>query len=292
MPMETKWTDALLEPMRAVDDPPADAVIEAVVRADGDAGLAAALRSLVQNDEVIPGELPQAVRDYFAQTAALPAWADRSRIAQGEQIFVEHGPVIGSILVCASLPYCYACAQGVNVLHISMQLSQFAERRIIETARFLFDVMTPGGLAEGGLGVRAAQKIRVLHSTMRHVMLTRGNWNPEWGHPLNQEDKAITLLTFSTVVLDSFRRLSIHLTPEQEEAYMHVWNVVGYLLGIRPEMLPADAADGRAEFAAIRRRLFGASEAGREVTKALVRFAQYIVPARFSMASFRRRCVS
>ncbi len=55
--------------------------------------------------------------------------------------------------------------------------------------------------------------------------------------PNNQEELAYTLLTFSYVFLRSMRRLGIGFTPTEEEDYLHAWNVAGYFLGIRRELM-------------------------------------------------------
>ena len=275
---ETRWTDAFLEPMRTVGDPLADQTIQAVIDSGGPQALEAVLRSLARNDAVVPEDLPLAVQDYCAQTARLPSWADPTVIVKGQEIFDRYGAEITAILLCASLPSCYALAKGVHVLLLSRQLSEYVDRRINETARFMFDVMMPGSLVDNGLGVRATQNIRLLHATMRHIMLSKPAWQADWGYPLNQEDMAFTLMTFSVVVLDGLRRLNIALTPDEQAAYFHVWNVVGTILGVHPSLLPSDAEDGRALVDTIRRRQYGPSEAGTTVTTALITFLQHIIP--------------
>ena len=267
---ETRWTDEFLEPMRTVGDPPADRTIQAVIDRGGPQALEAVLHSLARNDAVVPEDLPPAVQDYFAQTAGLPSWADPTVIAKGQEIFGRYGAEITAILLCASLPSCYALAKGVHVLLLSRQLSEYVDRRIHETARFMFDVMMPGSLVDNGLGVRATQNIRLLHATMRHIMLSKPAWQADWGYPLNQEDMAFTLMTFSVVVLDGLRRLNIALTPDEQAAYFHAWNVVGTILGVQPPLLPSDAEDGRALVDTIRRRQYGPSDAGTTVTTALI----------------------
>jgi len=63
-------------------------------------------------------------------------------------------------------------------------------------------------------------------------------WADSWGRPLNQEDLAGTLLTFTTVVFDAFRRSGVETTSDEREEYFHLWRVIGSLLGIRSELIP------------------------------------------------------
>ena len=47
------------------------------------------------------------------------------------------------------------------------------------------------------------------------------------------------LLTFSYVMVRGWKHLGITLSSEEERAYLHCWNVVGHVLGIRDELLAA-----------------------------------------------------
>jgi len=62
----------------------------------------------------------------------------------------------------------------------------------------------------------------------------------EDGLPCNQEQMAYTLLTFGYVYLRSLRKLGLALSPEDEEAYLHLWNVAGHYLGIDHALLAPD----------------------------------------------------
>ena len=279
MAIETvRWTDGLLEPMRQVTDPRADEVIAAVVE-DGDSSSVNKLfTSLVQNDGPVSTEMPPVVRDYFRDTEGLPEWSNEALVRAGEEVFGEFGPQIVMALFCASLPECYAAAKGAHVLGMTARMQKQPFRRIIETGQFLIDVMAPGGLSADGRGLRAAQKVRLMHAAVRHMCRSDPEWNHDWGEPINQEDLVGTLMTFSTVALDAVARLGMEIEPKREEAYFHAWKNVGYVLGVRSELLPSDVADGRALMGAIRHRQDAASLVGQELTAALVKLMSTVVP--------------
>ena len=212
--------------------------------------------------------LAQALQDYVAAGQVLPTWADHRKIERAEQLFMEHGALSCILLFCASLPECYVIPDLSSVLHTAGQLEQHTEHRIRSTAAMIFPVMLHGGLTQpGGTGIAQVLKVRLIHATIRNLIL-RGNpqnarhrirgdgllpalplaaatpptmhqalyargWNLlEQGAPCNQEELAYTLLTFGYVFLRSMRRLGIGLPPADEEAYLHAWNVVGHVLGI------------------------------------------------------------
>ena len=111
-------------------------------------------------------------------------------------------------------------------------------------------------------------------------------WDPEWGHPICQEDMAYTLQTFAYVVLRGLRTMGAEVTPAQEDAFIHCWNVVGAVLGIDRSLLPEpEPGDGgpsrfaRAEmlYHAIRSRQAGRTEDGVEITRALVEFVEKLL---------------
>ena len=107
----------------------------------------------------------------------------------------------------------------------------------------IFDAMSVGGLEPGGRGIRSVQKVRLMHAAVRCLIQRSGQWNAEWGAPINQEDLAGTLMTFSWTVVDAIEKLSVVVTPEEAEAYLHAWKVAGAVLGIRAELLPRDMSD-------------------------------------------------
>jgi hypothetical protein len=146
----------------------------------------------------------------------------------------------------------------------------------------IFPVMMRGGLtgAAGG-GVAQALKVRLIHATIRHLVLrgepgaaparavpplaARGpgmqqalyahGWDVDrHGLPCNQEELAYTLLTFGYVFLQGLRRLGIGLAPADEEAYLHVWNVLGHLLGIERGLMADTMDEAQAMFEAIQAR--------------------------------------
>lgn len=224
--------------------------------------------------------MAQALHSYLQTGQVLPQWADAHKIARAEKLFMEHGALSCILLFCASLPECYVIPDLASVLQTSGQLEQNAEYRIRSTAAMIFPVMMHGGLDPRGAGVAQVLKVRLIHATIRNLImhgspqravqqllagsggciapqtpvLTGGRqamfqalyargWNLKGeGLPCNQEELAYTLLTFGYVFLRSLRRLGIGLPAPDEEAYLHAWNVVGHILGI-DQALMVDTMD-------------------------------------------------
>ena len=222
------------------------------------------------------------LQTFLANGRILPDWADEKKIARSETLFMEYGALSCTLLFCSSLPACYVIPDLSAVLHAAGQLEQHTEHRIRSTAAMIFPVMLEGGLCQAdGSGVAQILKVRLIHATIRNLIL-RGSpeeamrflndqrflkgagvitplpttssdsvykvlfahgWKiGEDGLPCNQEELAYTLLTFGYIFLRSMRILGLPLSRADEEAYLHTWNVVGHILGIRRELV-ADTMD-------------------------------------------------
>jgi squalene cyclase len=272
------WNPAFLTGMRGVGDPLADDVICQIFD-DGD--LNAVNRVLAQissSDDPIPAGLPDKAMAYFQETAALPPWADHHQIAVAEELWVRCGWQAATGLFCSSLPQAYAAQNGARVLLGTGGMTFHVERRIFETAQFLFDVLDRGALGAAGRGVRAAQKVRLLHAAIRHLTLKQASWDMAWGVPVNQEDLAGTLMTFSCVILDALKTLKVPVSRDEREAYVHHWKVVGHIMGVDRRLLPRDFADGEALMEQIRLAQWRGSDEGKALAAALVNFMQKYLP--------------
>lgn len=212
------------------------------------------------NRDGIDAEVVAAMARYVEAGRALPDWADPQLMEAAESVFMAHGPLSCALLFCASLPACYQMPQLAEVLHLSGQLEQHTEHRIRQTAAMIFPVMMKGGLgsADGG-GVAQVLKVRLIHATIRHLIVhrqadeadalkderhrawCRHAWDSaRLGTPCSQLELAFTLLTFHCVFLRALRTLGLGLSRREEQAYLHAWNVVGHVLGVDDGLMAHD----------------------------------------------------
>lgn len=281
--LASAWTDSFLDPMRQVGDPPADLAI-ATTFALGDVDVVNTLMlHLVNNDaivpEALPNTLPDAVKAFLTTTLDLPPFADPAKIKIAEDIFFEWGPQIILILHCYSLPFCYAAKKGVQVLALTGRLVDNAPRRIIEVSQMIVDVMQAGGLTSAdGRGRRTLQKVRLMHAAVRHLASTSDKWNKAWDLPINQEDLAATLMSFSWVVVDGLSKLGVDLSTAQQGAWLHCWQIIGEQLGLREDVIPVDMNSAQALAMAFQRRQYGECPEGKLTTSALIAAMQNVLP--------------
>ncbi len=245
-------------------------------------------------DSSLLADISEPLQSYLQHGQVLPEWAEQKKIERAEELFMEYGALSCTLLFCSSLPECYVIPDLSAVLHVAGQLEQHTEYRIRATAAMIFPVMLRGGLCQPeGSGVAQILKVRLIHATIRNLIL-RGSpeeamlflgdqrdlkgagvispltttssdsmhqalfelgWKiGEDGLPCNQEELAYTLLTFGYIFLRSMRTLGLGLSHADEEAYLHTWNVVGHILGIRRELMADTMNTAETLFAQMQKR--------------------------------------
>ena len=281
---------------RLATDPLADSTVAELISSGEIQAVNEVLQQLFRNDDFEAGmfadldpKLSSALTQYIESSGKFPSWMEPSKIKKGEALFVKYGPEIFMLLNVSSLPMCYTCAKGAQVLFETGRLLVHNNdidplaRRLMETAQMVLNVLSTGGLSAKGKGVVTIQKVRLIHASIRHY-LKSGQFNSQpwdvgtFGEPINQEDLAGTLMSFGPVILAGLKRLGITLNDEEMDAYMHCWKVVGHLMGIDPQLLPDNYPDGYALATKILQHQGAASEAGKELTASCIRFISYVIP--------------
>ena len=292
----TNLTDAFLTEKRMHTDPLADDLISKII----DLGLASQINAifmaLVKNDgyskvhfNQFPVEVVALIENYFSESAKLPVWADQEKITKGQEVFGLYGPEVFMLLNVKSLPMCYTCAKGAKVLYDTGRLTEHGGhidplvRRLMETAQMVVNVLQPNGLSAQSNGIVTTQKIRMIHASIRYF-LKHPKYNPKgWdtenlGEPINQEDLAGTLISFSPVILSGLKQLDIFLSAEQIDAYTHCWKVIGHLMGVNEDLLPDTFEEGWTLASRILEHQAAESMEGKALTASCIAFIKHMIP--------------
>ena len=266
MPVKSKEElHTLLDTMCDLGDPEVDRLMSDIMASEAGIKLGDMMRH-------------QWTMEMFERSTGLPAWADAEKIELGQAMFYRYGMTIVTLLFFSALPEGYACKNPAQVLtHTgNMVDGRSILQRILRTAQFLIDVMMPGSLRPNGKGVQSAVGLRFQHSAVRTRLRTES-----WAGDrvlINQEELGGTLGTFSVLMLDGMRKFDIDFTPEEVDAFIHVWNVVGYLMGIDERLLQQDPAAAKQQFYAIKSRIQSPCAEGRDLTRALLDFLHEMIP--------------
>ena len=193
-------------------------------------------------------------------------------MVHGQQFFNKHASDIMLLLGLLSLPYCYAAANGAEVLIRSKRILDEPEKRLLETAEFVFDVMHHEAFQAKSKGLVSILKVRLMHAAARWYA-KQGNWNTEiLGEPVNQEDMSGTNLAFSLIVIRGLKKLGKTVSNKESLGYINYWNQVGLMLGIEVQLLPTSNKEAYVLERNIRERQFAESESGRRLTKSLLKY--------------------
>ncbi len=285
--MAHQCSQDFLNSMRQKADPMADQTIQKYFTSQPNAMKINQIFAIFQNNHIkTPDDLPLVLQQYFNQTAKLPDNTDLKRIANGQDLFQRYGPQIVWILFCKSLPLAYACGHGAEVLYRTGRMLEQANDnlktlnyRIMETAQFLLNVMAPNGFEAEGSAIRTIQKVRLIHASIRYYLQKNHTWNAEqFGLPINQEDMAGTLMSFSYSIIEGLEQLNIDLSQEEKEDYLYTWLMIGQILGVESKLLPKNVAQAKMLTQAILKDQVQASEAGIALTASLVDYLEHILP--------------
>ncbi len=276
------YSDATLNSMRRCTDPLAEQAIHALFQHADKSKFRQLLATLHDNSSRLPDHLPDAVYNFFECSRKLPVWADEKLMINGTAFFDKHASDLLTMLGLYSLPYCYASGNGAQVLFLTERLKNNALKRLLETGQYVFDVCSRNAFSKEGKAICGSQKVRLMHAAIRYYIKAGHQWSSEWGEPINQEDMAGTNLAMSLIAIRGLRKLGTHVSYQDAMAYIHLWNVAGYIMGIDEKLLPMNGKEAFILCKLIEDRQFQYSKAGEALTKSLLSAIQTTAPASFS----------
>lgn len=269
------WNGIDLESLRQVMDKPADDAVLSVFQSNSMEHLRTVLTDLAKNDSMVSNQLPKPMQEFVDRELDFPFTTnDIELFRQTHEIWKEKGIKFIFILFFRALPYTYMAEKPANVLKMTKLLVEQPERRIFETAQFVFDVMDENWWEPEKRGILTALKVRIMHAAMRHVILdntTGEKWNEAWGKPISQEDLVATNQVFSLEFFKGLSMLGDALTADEQHAWFHTWKTIGKIMGVQDELICKDVDDAWALQHKVYSHLFkDKTVAGIPLTRALV----------------------
>ena len=261
-----QFPNAMMDKFRQMGDPQADEVINELFKTDEITGIREMFKWLNTSESTSSFEI---INDFIGKNSFLPDFADKKLMQQGTKFFNENQNMIGIMLACYSLPYCYAGADGAKVLAMSQRIQTDTLKRLEETGEFL-QIVTKEENWKNGKAVLKILKVRLMHAAIRFFTEHHGTWNLAWGKPVNQEDMAGTNGAFSYIVIRGMRKSGDAPNEGDAEAYLHLWNVISVIMGVNKELIPNNLREAFTMDKSIAKRQFRPSEEGKALTKALL----------------------
>ncbi|MGW2417982.1 oxygenase MpaB family protein [Streptomyces sp. NPDC001709] len=275
------YTEASMNALRQSGDELADAVVTTLFER-GEVGTFNTLMRYVSTaGSPLPDGLPEVAREYLQTTSVPPSWVDWGEMEKARLFFIDNNVHISTALSFASMPACYALPHAAKLLSATHGLN-YPSKRMAETGQFTVYLMQPDAFEAGSRFIPAAQKVRLLHASIRHHLGRENRWDTEaMGTPICQEDMIGAQMLFSLLVLDSLHRLGIHMSTEGAEAYFYAWRVVGAILGVDQDAVPKTLEEARQFLDLYMIRHMGPSEEGAHLTRQLIDLYEEVVPGTF-----------
>ncbi|ANW17650.1 oxygenase MpaB family protein [Streptomyces clavuligerus] len=277
-PAAPVYTEETLDSLREVGDELADATV-AELFARGEMGkFNTLMRWFSTAGQDLPDGLPDVAREYLEATSMPPSWVDWGEMERARLFFIDNNVHISTALSFASMPACYVIPHVAKLLAATHALD-YPSRRMAETGQFTVYLMRPDAFETGSRFIPAAQKVRLLHASIRHHLRQENRWDvANLGTPICQEDMIGGQVAFSLMVLDAMHRLGIHMSNEGADAFYYAWRVVGAMLGCSLDHMPKDLEEARLFSDLYLSRHMGPSEEGVRLTRQLIDLYEEVVP--------------
>ncbi|MEE1929892.1 oxygenase MpaB family protein [Streptomyces sp. TRM 70351] len=277
----TAPTEESLDALRHSGDELADATVETLFER-GEVGTFNTLMRYVSTvGQELPDGLPEVARAYLHETSSPPSWVDWGEMERARLFFIDNNVHISTALSFAAMPACYVVPRVARLLSATHSL-KYPSKRMAETGQFTVYLMQPDAFEAGSRFVPAAQKVRLLHASVRYHLRREGRWDVEsLGTPICQEDMIGGQTIFSIQVLDALHRLGVHMSEEGAESYHYAWRVVGAMLGVDQRHGPRDLQEARRFSDRYMTRNMGPSEEGAHLTRQLIDLYEEVVPGTF-----------
>jgi hypothetical protein len=270
------YRNSSLDDLRSYQDLPADRAAQILIQYPENISL---INSWTEIPDSLPIDFPTELIAFFEFYKAIAENIPLPIIQKGQEFFEKKGDLYLAMLGFYSLPYCYAFADGAQVLVRSKRILESIGERLGETGTFILEIFKPGAFISSREAYLVCAKVRLIHAFSRYFVVKYAtDWNPDFGKPINQEDMIGTNLAFSLIVLRGWRKLGFKVTPEDTSLVLSYWKWIGALMGIQTDYWPDTSKEAFELEKSIRKRHLKSSQAGISLINALKKYYQNHLP--------------
>ena len=232
-----------------------------------------AMRRWVRNGDPLPGGLPADLTAYLQRVNRLPSWADRAKLRlaadfnrrKDTYLFMLYG--LGSGIMSTVIPRearsVYWSAGGADM-----------KDRAAKTFTFGYDLSELTAFDPWGEFVVTANKTRLVHAAVRHLLPQSPHWQAVADEPrripISNGDILVTFHSLGTFVHKKLTEWRVPMTAAEEDAFLHMWQVALYLLGVREEFIPQTWAAAYAQSAQVLTPILAPTTEGRRLAEDLL----------------------
>ncbi|MZD08241.1 DUF2236 domain-containing protein, partial [Streptomyces sp. SID5785] len=179
-------------------------------------------------------------------------WADEAKLARAADfnrrkdtyLFMLYG--LGSGIMSTVIPRearsVYWSAGGANM-----------KDRAAKTFTFGYDLAQLKGFEPTGQFVVTANKTRLVHAAVRHLLPQSPHWSAAADEhiPISNADILVTFHSLGTFVRRKLLEWKVPFSAQDQDAFLHSWQVALHLLGVRDEYIPTSWAAADAQSAQV-----------------------------------------
>ncbi|MEV6154372.1 oxygenase MpaB family protein [Nonomuraea sp. NPDC052129] len=189
-----------------------------------------------RNDQPLPAGLPEDLRAFIEQARQLPSWADPAMLDAAGRFHALKGNYIVVLTIVGAGMLATAIPKEARAVYYSAGGADLKDR-IAKTNILAYAVRPQNAWGAGGTAVVEAVKTRLVHAAVRHLLKSSPHWSGPV--PISQEDMLVTWHTLATYSMRGMREWQVRISSTEAAAYLHSVQMLGHMLGIRDEFLPA-----------------------------------------------------
>jgi len=189
-----------------------------------------------RNDQPLPAGLPEDLRAFIEQARQLPSWADPAKLDAGARFHALKGNYIVVLTIVGAGMLATAIPKEARAVYYSAGGADLKDR-IAKTNILAYAVRPRNAWGAGGTAVVEAVKTRLVHAAVRHLLKSSPHWSGPV--PISQEDMLVTWHTLATYSMRGMREWKVRISSTEAAGYLHSVQMLGHMLGIRDEFLPA-----------------------------------------------------
>lgn len=232
-----------------------------------------AMESWVNNSDPLPGDLPAELAAHLQRANRLPSWADQDKLRRAADFnrrmdtyqFMLYG--VGSGIMSTVIPReakaVYWSAGGADM-----------KERAAKTFTFGYDMNELNAFEPSGQFIVTANKTRLVHAAVRNLLPQSARWKAVADEqdyiPISNGDILVTFHSLGTFVRRKLIEWRVPMSVEDEEAFLHMWQVAIHLLGVREEFIPKTWADADAQSDQVLTPMIAPTTEGKELAEVLL----------------------
>ncbi|MXX76291.1 MAG: DUF2236 domain-containing protein [Holophagales bacterium] len=195
-----------------------------------------------------PKNTPEALRQLIESSAVVPDWFNPETAMRATRAFLRNSDMVLAGLVAGAIVEGFSTLIGKS-FRIRSRIILNGVRRLKQNTLQLTEQFMPGGLEPGGDAWRLSLRIRLVHAQARMLLRQSEEWDtPTHGMPLSAAHMLLGAAAFSGRLMDHVARLGGDFSPEEQDAYVHVWRYTGIVMGIPEAIMFHDRASACSAF--------------------------------------------